>query len=179
MCGAVGVGAAYTVSVTSAPRSRKATTVTPRTGDVVPETSSEMIPYSCSARTGAEGTSALLSGVRPLDSLQQLEPERALARELLEQRALARNRAARSLPAELAPGASGNLHLLLPRQHGLLFRLGHRFGARFGPILHLNLHQPCFTHHLLPFDQQVGSQSEPLDEHLASGLTHVGAPGQL
>src|SRR5688500_18076843 len=120
MCCALGAGAEEAVSFTRAPRSRKETTVTPRTGEPDPDTSSEMIPNSCSARCGAGGTSALLSGVGPLHSLQQLEAERTLPRELLEQRALAGDRAARALPPELAPGAAGDLHLLLPRQHRLL-----------------------------------------------------------
>src|SRR6185369_7391003 len=78
MCCGVAAGAAYVASATSAPTSRNATTFTPRTGDVAPETSSEMIPYNSSARCGADGTSTLLSGVRPLHSLQQLESKHAL-----------------------------------------------------------------------------------------------------
>src|SRR4029450_9532994 len=148
MCCAVGAGATYEASDTSAPTSRNATTFTPRTGDVAPETSSEMIPNSCSARCGADGTSALLSGVRPLHSLQQLEPKRTLACELLEQGALARNRTPRALPSKLTPCASSDLHLLLPREHGLLFGLGGRFRPRFRPVLNLNLHEPCLTHHV-------------------------------
>src|SRR5688572_23062574 len=179
MCWAVGDGAEYALSVTSAPTSRNATMVTPRTGDVGPDTSSEMTPYNCNARCGAGATSALLSGVGPLHSLQQLEAERALARELLEQRTLSRDGAAGPLPSELPPRAPGDLHLLLPGQDGVLLRLGRRLRAGLCPILDLNLDETCFTHHLLPLDQQVRSQSEPLHEHLAGGLTHVRAPRQL
>jgi hypothetical protein len=68
---------------------------------------------------------------------------------------------------------------LLPCEHGLFIGLGGGFRACFRPVLHLNLDESCLTHHLLPLDQQVGSQSEALDEHLARGLGHVRAPGQL
>ncbi len=44
MCWGVAAGAAYAESATSAPRSRNDNTFTPRTGDVAPETLSEMIP---------------------------------------------------------------------------------------------------------------------------------------
>src|SRR6187455_3451497 len=114
-------------------------TVAPRTGNAEPPTSSEMIPYNCSARCCAEGTSALLFRVRPLHSLQQLKSQRALPCELLEQRALASHRATSTLPPELTPGAAGNLHLLPPRQHRLFVRLGGSLGAGFRPVLHLNL----------------------------------------
>src|SRR5262249_779375 len=148
-------GAAYGASATSAPRSRNDNTFTPRTGDVEPETSSEMIPYSSSACCGPDGTSALLSRVRPLHSLQHLESEHTSARELLEQGPLAGDCPARRLPSELAPRAPRDLYLLLPRQLGLVVRLGGRLRARLGPILYLDLHQAGLTHHLLPFDQQV------------------------
>src|SRR4051812_40550665 len=138
-----------------------------------------MIPYSCSARCWPGATLALLSRVRPLHSLEELEAERALTRELLEERTLASDRTASALPSELTPGAPGDLHFLLPCQHGLFIGLGGGFRAGFRPVLYLNLDESCLTHHLLPLDQQVGPQSEALDEHLARGLGHVRAPGQL
>src|SRR5689334_10705956 len=131
---------------------------TPRTGEIAPDTSSEMMPNSCSAGWGAEGTSALLSGVRPLHSFEQLESKHALSRELLEQRAFARHCAPRGFPTQLPPRAAGNLHLLLPRQYWFIVGFSRGLCARFGPILHLNLDQSCFTHHLLPFDEQVRSK---------------------